>query len=76
MKCGDNINSVHNMKYLEDAPDVVVAYCTRCKSRYYFRKDANRTDPRYGKIFKRDTLQPHENLYYKEYPHRMKIAGI
>ena len=65
--CGDNINSVHNMKYLEDAPDVIVAYCIKCKFRAFIRKCAGRTEPKYNKIFRRDTLQPTQNLYYKEY---------
>lgn len=75
MKCGDNINAVHKMIYLEDSPDIVVAYCERCKERAYFRKCNGRTDPRYSQYFKRDTLQPHMNLYYKEYGKNMKIVG-
>lgn len=74
MTCGNNIDSVHKMKYLEDAPDVVVAYCEHCKKRYYFRKNNGKTDPKYNAVFKRDTLQAHENLYYKIYPQRMKIC--
>ena len=65
--CGDNINSVHNMKTLEDAPDVIVAYCIKCKFRTHIRKCGGRTEPKYNKIFRRDTLQPTQNLYYKEY---------
>lgn len=73
--CGDNKNHTHKMKYLEDAPDVVVAYCENCKRRFYFRKCDGRTDPAYSKVFKRDTLQRHENLYYKYYG-QMNIVGI
>jgi hypothetical protein len=65
--CGDNKNSVHKMKYLQDDEAIVVAYCERCKKRYYFRKYQGRIDPKYGKVFRRDTLQPSSNLYYKEY---------
>ena len=73
MTCGDNINSVHEPVHLEDSPDVVVAYCKRCKKRGYFRKDVGRVDPEYADFFKLDTLQPHQNLYYKYYGD-MKIA--
>lgn len=73
--CGDNVQSVHYMKYLEDSPDVIIAYCERCKQRFYIRKDrGGRPEPKYNKIFKRDTLQPNSNLYYKEYKNKMKIA--
>lgn len=75
-KCGDNVNFVHKMRTLEDVSDVLVVYCERCKARYYFRKDAGGRimGQNYHNIFKRDTLQPHQNLYYKEYKGRMNIA--
>lgn len=65
--CGDNKNSVHKMKNLKDDERIIIAYCERCKKRFYVRKYQARTDPRYNKIFRRDTLQPGSNLYYKEY---------
>ena len=71
--CGDNINSVHNMKYLQDDKAIIVAYCDRCKKRFYFRKYENRTDPRYFSVFKRDILQQGTNLYYKEYPKHLRV---
>lgn len=76
MKCGDNVNFVHKMRNLEDSPDVLVAYCERCKARYYFRKDGGGRiiGQNYHKVFKRDTLQPHQNLYYKEYKDRMNVV--
>lgn len=66
-KCGDNINSVHKMIELKDDERIIEAYCERCKFRCYIRKYQGRTDPKYGQIFRRDTLQPGSNLYYKEY---------
>ena len=65
--CGDNYNSVHKMKELQDDDRIIIAYCERCKERYYVRKYQGRTDPQYGKIFRRDSLQPSSNLYFKEY---------
>lgn len=72
--CGDNISLCHKMKTLEDAPDVVIGYCIKCKQRYYCRKVDGRVEPKYGKIYRRDTLQPGQNLYYREYPHKMNIV--
>jgi len=63
------------MKYLLDDKDIIIAYCERCKRRYYFRKYQGRTDPKYGKIFRRDTLQPGTNLYYKEFA-KMNVLGV
>jgi hypothetical protein len=73
--CGDNVNSVHKMRALEDAPDVIVGYCERCKKRYYCRKVDGRVEKKYSDIYKRDTLQPHMNLYHKEYPKNLKILA-
>lgn len=75
MKCGDNINSVHKMKVLDGLEEAVVAFCERCKQKYVIRRDkqGRPEQPKYSKIFKRDTLQPHMNLYYKEYPNKMNV---
>jgi len=70
--CGDNKNSVHKMQHIADTSFIIVSYCERCKKRYYIRKYQGRTDPKYNKIFRRDTLQPGTNLYYKEFG-KMKI---
>lgn len=69
MRCGDNIHSVHKTKILEEAPDVTVAYCERCKERFCVRSGDKRG---HARLFKREILQPHENLYFKEYPQRMR----
>lgn len=76
MTCGDNIHSVHKMITLEETEAAIVAYCDYCKRRYCVRKDdrGRPEQPLYSKIFKRDTLQPHENLYYKEYPGKMNVV--
>lgn len=68
--CGDNINSVHKMKTLIDDPAIIVCYCERCKLKFSLSPNDKVT---YRRLFKRDTLQPHENLYYKEYPNKMNI---
>lgn len=74
MTCGDNVQSVHKMKILSDTEECVIGYCENCKNRYYNRKRDGRTDPMYRVIYRRDTLQPNSNLYYKTYPERMNVA--
>lgn len=65
---------IHDPKSLISTKEVEVAYCKQCKRRGYFRKGFDgRDDPNYGSFFRRDTLQPTQNLYYKIYPGRMNI---
>jgi len=59
------------MKILLDTNEVVVGYCEYCKERDFSRKYDHKPEPKYGKVYKRDTLQPSSNLYYKEYKGRM-----
>jgi hypothetical protein len=68
--CGDRVNSVHKMRTLDEYPDRIVVYCERCRKKY----SVHPKDPRYLKLFQRDTLQPGTNLYYREFPKSMKIA--
>ncbi len=66
-KCGDNKNSCHKMKDLQNDERIIISYCEFCKKRFYVRKYEQRTDPTYGKLYRMDTLQPGSNLYYKYY---------
>lgn len=67
---------IHNPKTLLSTKEIEVAYCKECKVRGYFRKGFDgRDDPNYQKFFRRDTLQPTQNLYYKIYPHKMSVDG-
>lgn len=70
MTCGDNINSVHKIRDLDEYPDVVVGYCERCKRKITVKKRDLKT---YARLYKRDLLQPGENLYYKEWPRNLKV---
>jgi len=75
MKC-DNVNEAHNLKIINETPDGVRVICKICKEINIIRFDANgRCDNReYSKIFKRDLLQPGENLWYKYKPQGMSIV--
>lgn len=68
--CGDNVNSVHKMRSLDEYPDRAVVCCERCHQRF----SVHPKDPQYIKLFQRDVLQPGTNLYHKEFPQSMKIA--
>ena len=61
------------MKVLTDTNEVVIGYCERCKKRYFVRKSEDRPEPKYREIYRRDTLQPNSNLYYKEYKGKMNV---
>ena len=69
MKCGDNINSCHDLKDLLNVGDHIVTYCTQCKKRFHL----NINDKKSARIlFKKDILQPNSNLYYK-YHNKMNV---
>jgi len=61
---------VHLPKILSDANDCTQAYCERCKERVFIRRGDKK---KMAEFFERDTLQPHQNLYYKEFPHKMNV---
>lgn len=68
--------NVHKGIILNDTLEVVEAYCEKCKTHAYFRKDGyGRVEPSYGDFFKADTLQPSSNLYYRVHPNRMSIES-
>ncbi len=71
MKYCDNINSVHLMKTLNEVPEGIEAVCEKCHYHTFVRTGDSK---KYSKVFKRDTLQQWENLYYKEYPQKMNVA--
>lgn len=67
---------VHKAEILKDTKEVIEAYCTKCKSHGYFRKDTQgRVEPAYGDFFKADTLQPSSNLYYRVHPGKMSVES-
>lgn len=72
----DNFNDVHEPKELQDTKEIVEVFCTKCKAHEYFRKtQAGRVGPEYSSFFRKHSLQPSQNLYYKAYPNRMLVEG-
>lgn len=72
----DNKNQVHDNKMICEEKDGIRVICTICKKINIMRIDENgRMNTRlYGKVFKRDTVQPGSNLYYKVYPDKMSLV--
>lgn len=71
----DNINDSHDNQTINETPDGIRVICKICKEINIIRFDSNgRCDNReYSRIFKRDVLQPSENLYCKYHSQVMSI---
>jgi hypothetical protein len=62
------------MRVLSESSEAIVSYCEHCRHKFIVRVYEGRPErKKYAKLYKRDTLQPHENLYYKVYPRRMNV---
>lgn len=72
----DNKNSVHNNEIINETPDGIRVRCKECKEINVLRmdKDGRMNNRKYSKVFKRDLLQPGENLYYKIHSDKMSIC--
>lgn len=72
----DNINQCHDNITIGETSDGIRTYCKLCGKINEIRFDTNgRCDNReYSEIFKRDTVQPGSNLYYKIHPELMSIV--
>lgn len=72
----DNINSAHNNETISESPEGIRVRCKECGEVNILRMDADgrMNNKLYSKVFKRDLLQPGENLYYKVYPEKMSIV--
>lgn len=70
MEC-NNKSNVHDPIMIAEDLSALRVICKICKHQYVIRKNFNLTpeNRQYSKIFKRDILQPRENLFYKVYPH-------
>ena len=72
----DNIQNCHDNEIINETKDGIRVRCKICGEINVIRFDLNgRYDNReYSRIFKKDLLQPSENLYYKIYPTKMSVA--
>lgn len=71
----DNLNHCHDNVVINETKDGIRVFCKNCKEINIIRMDeTGRSDNRlYSKVFKKDILQPSENLYYK-YNNKMSIV--
>lgn len=67
----DNISNAHDPITTGEDYCAIRVLCRICKETYIIPKDFNLSPEKrmYARIFKRDILQPKENLFYKIYPH-------
>ncbi len=68
MNC-NNISNCHNPKVIADNDNATRVICQECKQQFVIRKDWRgiHENRQYSKIYKRDILQPKDNLFYKHY---------
>lgn len=66
----DNKSSVHDPVTIGEDYHALRVLCKQCKNQYVIHKDFSLAPEKrmYAKIFKKDILQPKENLFYKAYP--------
>jgi len=72
----DNKNNVHTNIIINETSDGIRTRCVKCGEINILRIDPNgRMDNKeYSRVFKADTLQPQDNLYYKLFPNKMSVC--
>jgi hypothetical protein len=65
----DNVSACHDLTIIVDAEDGMRVICKDCKHQYVIPKDTRGVvDNRiYSKIFRKEILQPSDNLFFKYY---------
>lgn len=74
MAC-DNLSNVHDPEIVAEDNCAVRVVCKICKHQITIRKDPFTGAPekrKWAEVFKRDTLQPNSNLFYKVYPQHIR----
>lgn len=69
MEC-NNKSECHNLIELATDNNATRVICSQCYHQYVVRKDWRGVpeNRQYSKVFRRDSLQPNTNLFYKYYP--------
>ena len=75
-KICDNVSNVHDNVMVKHESDGVRYRCKICNQINVLRigADGRMENRNYTKVFKRDLLQPHDNLYFKIYPDKMSLV--
>lgn len=66
----NNQSSSHDPITIGEDSNCMRVLCKECKTQYNIRKDWRGIpfNRQYSEIFRRDTLQPNTNLFYRYYP--------
>lgn len=62
---------LHNYEIVKTYDHGVIEKCSKCKDRKYFSN--NGSNKRYLSYHVRQSLQPYQHFFYKEYPNFKKI---
>lgn len=74
MEC-DNISFCHDPITIGEDENAQRVFCLQCKNQYVIHKDWRGVpdNVQYSEIFKKEILQPRDNLFYKYYPQHLII---
>lgn len=70
----NNISSCHEPVHIGEDQNALRVLCTHCKTQFVIRKDPFKGVPekrQYIEIFRKESLQGGQNLFYKYYPQFM-----
>ena len=72
----DNLSDTHDNILIKEEKDGVRYLCKICKQQNVMRigEDGRMDNREYTKVFKRDILQPSDNLYFKVHEYKMSLA--
>jgi hypothetical protein len=70
----DNVAYCHDPVTIGEDTNALRVLCKQCKHQYVIRKDwRGMPDNReYSKLYKKEVLQPNDNLFYRYYPQHLK----
>ncbi len=70
----DNVSFCHELKECADDNNATRVVCTICWNQYVIRKDWRgiHLNKQYQKIFRKESLQGNNPLFYKYYPQFLK----
>jgi hypothetical protein len=71
----NNKSNCHDNRMITHEQDGVRYICTICWQQNVLRigEDGRMNNREYTKVFKRDLLQPSDNLYFKVHPDKMSL---
>lgn len=71
----NNVSRCHNLIDIKQDENAMRVLCTNCNNQYVIHKHPVKGNPEmreYARLFKKDILQPRDNLFYKYYSQYLK----